>query len=305
MAGSADLRRPLRRSPARSTSSASAGRCSWCASCCSARSASPTCAPGCPGLSPDVLSQRLRELEQARAPAPAQARAAGGLARVRAHRARAGSSSRSVLELGRWGSQTPFPRARRRFSADSFVIALQDAVRPGRRRRASTSRSSCGWARTASGSAWPTGGSRSRGAARSAPTRWSRAGPARSRRCSGAAAPLAEALRDRRRRDRGQHARGQALPRRLPRGGLERGLALARELQRELPEAAARRAVVGLRVRGGDGLAVVEVPGDALELGVEGEADGRRDAVLEPVDRAARSPPAPSWSACRSRGAGC
>ena len=49
----------------RSTSSGSAGRCSSCASCCSVPSASPTCATGLPNASPNVLAQRLRDLEQA------------------------------------------------------------------------------------------------------------------------------------------------------------------------------------------------------------------------------------------------
>ena len=51
---------------------------------------------GMPNLSPDVLSQRLRELEQAGVAAPRLAACAGGVAHLRAHRlgsrARAGGA---------------------------------------------------------------------------------------------------------------------------------------------------------------------------------------------------------------------
>jgi DNA-binding HxlR family transcriptional regulator len=79
---------------------------------------------GLANLSPDVLSQRLRELEQA------------GLLRRRKLAPPAGSrvyelTDRGlalepvVLELGRWGSETPFPAGDAAFGADSFVIALK------------------------------------------------------------------------------------------------------------------------------------------------------------------------------------
>jgi DNA-binding HxlR family transcriptional regulator len=85
---------------------------------------------GLPGLSPDVLSQRLRELEQA------------GLVRRRKLAPPAGSrvyelTERGlalepiILELGRWGSQTPLPEGEAAFSADSFVIALRTLFDPG------------------------------------------------------------------------------------------------------------------------------------------------------------------------------
>jgi DNA-binding HxlR family transcriptional regulator/putative sterol carrier protein len=85
---------------------------------------------GLPGLSPDVLSQRLRELEQA------------GLVRRRKLAPPAGSrvyelTERGLalepilLELGRWGSQTPVPEGEAAFSADSFVIALRTLFDPG------------------------------------------------------------------------------------------------------------------------------------------------------------------------------
>ena len=84
---------------------------------------------GLPGLSPDVLSQRLRELEQA------------GLVRRRKLAPPAGSrvyelTERGLavepilLELGRWGSATPFPEGEAAFSADSFVIALRTLFDP-------------------------------------------------------------------------------------------------------------------------------------------------------------------------------
>jgi DNA-binding HxlR family transcriptional regulator len=84
---------------------------------------------GLPGLSPDVLSQRLRELEQA------------GLVRRRKLAPPAGSrvyelTERGLaiepilLELGRWGSQIPLPEGDAPFSADSFVLALRTRFDP-------------------------------------------------------------------------------------------------------------------------------------------------------------------------------
>jgi DNA-binding HxlR family transcriptional regulator len=84
---------------------------------------------GLPGLSPDVLSQRLRELEQA------------GLVRWRKLAPPAGSrvyelTERGLaiepilLELGRWGSQIPLPEGDAPFSADSFVLALRTLFDP-------------------------------------------------------------------------------------------------------------------------------------------------------------------------------
>ena len=84
---------------------------------------------GLPGLSPDVLSQRLRELEQA------------GLLRRRKLAPPAGSrvyelTERGlalepiVLELGRWGSRTPLPEGEAAFGADSLVLALKTRFDP-------------------------------------------------------------------------------------------------------------------------------------------------------------------------------
>jgi DNA-binding HxlR family transcriptional regulator len=78
---------------------------------------------GLPGVSPDVLTQRLRELEAAgvvrrsKLPPPAASRVyeltewGQGLEPV-------------VLALGRWGSQAPFPPGDAQFGVDSVVLAL-------------------------------------------------------------------------------------------------------------------------------------------------------------------------------------
>ena len=75
-------------------------------------------------LSPDVLAQRLRELEQA------------GIVRRRKLPPPAGSQVYEltdwgqelepvVLALGRWGSRAPFPPTDAQLSADSMVLALK------------------------------------------------------------------------------------------------------------------------------------------------------------------------------------
>ena len=84
---------------------------------------------GLPNLSPDVLSQRLRELEQAgvlhrRKLAPPAA------SRVYELTARGLALESVVLELGRWGSQTPLPEGEAAFGADSFVLALKSRFDP-------------------------------------------------------------------------------------------------------------------------------------------------------------------------------
>ena len=83
---------------------------------------------GLPNLSPDVLSQRLRELEQAgllhrRKLAPPAA------SRVYELTTRGLALEPVVLELGRWGSQAPFPDDAA-FGADSFVLALKTLFDP-------------------------------------------------------------------------------------------------------------------------------------------------------------------------------
>ena len=84
---------------------------------------------GLPGLSPDVLSQRLRELEQAgllrrRKLAPPAS------ARVYELTERGLALEPVVLELGRWGSEAPFPADDTAFGADSLVLALKTLFDP-------------------------------------------------------------------------------------------------------------------------------------------------------------------------------
>ena len=79
---------------------------------------------GLPHVSPDVLSQRLRELEQAgmvgrRTLAPP----AGS--RVYELTARGRQLEPVLIELGRWGSVAPFPPGDARIGADSVVLALE------------------------------------------------------------------------------------------------------------------------------------------------------------------------------------
>ena len=80
-------------------------------------------------LGPDVLSQRLRELEQA------------GIVRRRTLAPPAGSRVYEltdwgrelepvVLALGRWGSRAPFPDGDRRLGVDASMVALQTMFAP-------------------------------------------------------------------------------------------------------------------------------------------------------------------------------
>src|SRR3954470_21165308 len=84
---------------------------------------------GLPHVSPDVLSQRLRELEEAgivrraKLPPPTSARVYELTERGRALQA-------IVIELGRWGSQEPFPDEDARMIPDSAVIALMTTFDP-------------------------------------------------------------------------------------------------------------------------------------------------------------------------------
>jgi DNA-binding HxlR family transcriptional regulator len=84
---------------------------------------------GLPNLSPDVLSQRLRELERAgvvrrgRLPPPAASRVyeltEWGL-----------DLEAVVLALGRWGSRAPFPPGDAKMGVDSTIIALRTLFDP-------------------------------------------------------------------------------------------------------------------------------------------------------------------------------
>jgi hypothetical protein len=84
---------------------------------------------GLPHVSPDVLSQRLRELERAgvvrrrKLPPPAGSR-------VYELTDRGHDLEPVVLDLGRWGSRAPFPPGDAELGADSFVIALMTLFDP-------------------------------------------------------------------------------------------------------------------------------------------------------------------------------
>lgn len=85
---------------------------------------------GLPHVGPDVLAQRLRELEQAgvvrrgRLPPPAAARVYELTEWGR-------QLEPVVLGLGRWGSQAPFPRDHTELGIDALVLALKTLFDPG------------------------------------------------------------------------------------------------------------------------------------------------------------------------------
>ena len=79
---------------------------------------------GLPNLGPDVLSQRLRDLEAAgilrrRTLDPPAA------AKVYELTERGRELERVLIELGRWGASAPFPSADAVFGANSMVLALK------------------------------------------------------------------------------------------------------------------------------------------------------------------------------------
>ena len=84
---------------------------------------------GLPNVSPDVLSQRLRELEaggllaRRRLPPPAASQVYELTERGRA-------LEPVVLELGRWGTGVPFPDGDLAFSPDSAMLALKTVFDP-------------------------------------------------------------------------------------------------------------------------------------------------------------------------------
>jgi len=86
---------------------------------------------GLPHLGPDVLSQRLRDLEQAgvvrRATLPPPA-----ASRVYELTEWGAQLEPVVLGLGRWGSQAPFPREHGALGLDALVLALKTLFDPGR-----------------------------------------------------------------------------------------------------------------------------------------------------------------------------
>jgi DNA-binding HxlR family transcriptional regulator len=84
---------------------------------------------GLPHVSPDVLSQRLRELEQAgvvrrRTLAPPAA------SRVYELTDWGRELEPAVLALGRWGSRAPFPPGDAELGVDAFVLALKTLFDP-------------------------------------------------------------------------------------------------------------------------------------------------------------------------------
>jgi DNA-binding HxlR family transcriptional regulator len=84
---------------------------------------------GLPHLGPDVLSQRLRELEQSgivrrRKLAPPAA------SRVYELTGRGRELEPVILALGRWGSRAPFPPEGEAFGAESAILALKTLFVP-------------------------------------------------------------------------------------------------------------------------------------------------------------------------------
>lgn len=84
---------------------------------------------GLPKVSPDVLAQRLRELEQSgivrrrRLPPPASAR-------VYELTGRGEALEPVIVALGRWGSTAPGPPGDARLGVDSLVLALKTLFDP-------------------------------------------------------------------------------------------------------------------------------------------------------------------------------
>ena len=85
---------------------------------------------GLPNVSPDVLSQRLRELEQAgllrrgKLPPPAGSR-------IYELTERGQALEPVILELGRWGAAAPFPPGDAELGVDSMMLALKTVFDPG------------------------------------------------------------------------------------------------------------------------------------------------------------------------------
>lgn len=86
---------------------------------------------GLPHVGPDMLAQRLRELEQAgvlrrdKLPPPAGARVYELTDRGR-------QLEPVVLALGRWGSQAPFPHEHGELGVDALVLAMKTLFDPTR-----------------------------------------------------------------------------------------------------------------------------------------------------------------------------
>src|SRR5215213_2325704 len=85
---------------------------------------------GLPQVGPDVLSQRLRELEQAGLVAR-RTLAPPGPARVYEITPRGAQLEPVILELGRFGSAAPIPEGQAAFGPDSLALALKTLYAPG------------------------------------------------------------------------------------------------------------------------------------------------------------------------------
>ncbi len=85
---------------------------------------------GLRGVAPDVLSQRLRELEGAGVLRRATLPPPSG-ARVYELTEWGQELEPLVVGLGRWGSQAPFPGGDAELGTDAFVIALKTLFDPG------------------------------------------------------------------------------------------------------------------------------------------------------------------------------
>jgi DNA-binding HxlR family transcriptional regulator len=79
---------------------------------------------GLPGLSPDVLSQRLRELENAGIVSRRKLAPPSG-ARVYELTDRGAELEPVILALGRWGSGAPMPEGEPEMGPDATVVALK------------------------------------------------------------------------------------------------------------------------------------------------------------------------------------
>src|SRR3954452_12770185 len=85
---------------------------------------------GLPHLGPDMLSQRLRDLEAAGLVRRGMLSAAAGT-RVYELTPRGQELEPVVLALGAWGSRAPFPDGDARLGVDSAVLALKTLFDPG------------------------------------------------------------------------------------------------------------------------------------------------------------------------------
>ncbi|HTX13136.1 MAG TPA: winged helix-turn-helix transcriptional regulator [Solirubrobacteraceae bacterium] len=86
---------------------------------------------GLPRLGPDILSQRLRELEEAGVVSRDQLPPPAG-SRVYRLTDWGRELEPVVLGLGRWGSRAPFPNGHETLGVDAFMLALKTLYHPAR-----------------------------------------------------------------------------------------------------------------------------------------------------------------------------